>query len=242
MSSGFTVRFSDLDIGVENRYEFMRTFCRDYTSDASPCFSVRADNATVEKQMGMAEEPITPEYAEALQLYREMAERLPLYGRAVFHGAAIEYHGKAYLFTGPSGIGKTTHIRLWRQFLGEDVQIINGDKPILRSDECGITVYGSPYSGKEGWHRNTSSPLGGICFLVQGKENAVTVLTQSPAFSRLYRQIYKPRTEEAMVKTVEILRRLSALPCYELICDISEEAVKASFTALTGMEYKEKNQ
>lgn len=239
MDSAFTVRLSGLDIGVESRYEFMCTFCRDYAVDAAPCFTVRADSAAVNKQMAMAEEPTTPEYAEALQLYREMAELLPLYSRAVFHGAAIEYGGRAYLFTGPSGVGKTTHIRLWRQFLGERVQIINGDKPILHFKDSGITVCGTPYAGKEGWHRNTSAPLGGICILSQSKENAAAALPPDRAFPLLYRQIYKPRAEAAMVKTIEMLRKLSAVPCRELACDMSEEAVKTSFEALIGTKYRE---
>ena len=234
MDTGFTVRFSDLDVGVESRYAFMRSFCRDYVVAAPPCFTVRADRAAVSRQMAMAEEPVTPEYAEALQLYREIAERLPLYDRAVFHGAAVEYGGKAYLFTGPSGIGKSTHIHLWRELLKERVQIINGDKPVLRLEASGITVWGTPYAGKEGWHRNTSAPLGGICFLSQSRENVVTALSPDRAFTRLYQQIYKPQTEAAMVKTVEILRSLSAVPCCELACNRSEEAVKASFAALTG--------
>lgn len=240
MDTGFTVSFSGLNIGVESRYEFMRGFCRDYVVNATPQFTVCADSAAVSRQMAMAEEPVTPEYAEALQLYREMAEKLPLYDRAVFHGAAIEYGGKAYLFTGPSGIGKTTHISLWRKYLGERVQIINGDKPILRAEKSGIVVYGTPYAGKEGWQRNASATLGGICFLSRGSENTASALPPERAFVRLYQQIYKPHTAAAMVKTVKLLRVLSAVPCFSLVCDISEEAVKASFAALTGTRDWEK--
>lgn len=240
MSSGFTVRFSGLDIGIETQYEFMRAFCRDYVTEGRPCFTVRTDDAAVRRQMAMAEEPTTPEYAEALQLYREIAERLPLYDRAVFHGAAIEYGGKAYLFTGPSGIGKTTHISLWRQYLGQRVQIINGDKPILRKETSGITACGTPYAGKEGWHRNASAPLAGICLLSQSKENTVDLLRPEEVFSWLYQQIYKPKGEAALVKTIEIVRHLSALPCWALGCNISEEAVKTAFEALTGTKYGEK--
>lgn len=234
MDTALTVRFSDLNIGMESRYDFLRAFCRDYVTDAPPCFTVRADQTAVSRQIAQAEEPVTPEYAEALQLYREIAERLPLYDRAVFHGAAIEYGGKAYLFTGASGVGKSTHIRLWRRYLGQRVHIINGDKPILRADASGVTVYGTPYAGKEGWQRSVSAPLGGICFLSQSAENAVTALPPERAFTRLYQQIYKPKTAAAAAKTVELLRALSAVPCCELSCDKSQDAVKASFAALTG--------
>lgn len=240
MSSFFTVRLAGLDVGVESRYEFMRGFCRDYMVDAAPVFTVQADSAAVSRQMATAEEPVTPEYAEALQLYREMAEKLPLYDRAVFHGAAIEYGGKAYLFTGPSGIGKTTHISLWRQYFGERVRIINGDKPILRMKDGKIVVYGTPYAGKEGWQCNASAPLGGVCFLSRGRENAMSALAPERAFTQFYQQTYKPYGAAAMMKTVEILRILSTVPCFSLACDISEEAAKASFAALTGTREGEK--
>ena len=238
MREAFTVAFAGLNIGVESRYAFMRRFCRDYLADGEPCFSVRADEAAVKRQSGLSEEPVTEEYAEALCLYREMAERLPLYDRAVFHAAAIEYAGKAYLFTAPSGTGKSTHIRLWRELLGERVQIINGDKPILHRTESGVVVCGTPYAGKEGWQTNCAAPLAGICFLRQGTKNSMVCINGQDAFLRLYAQTYRPRTEAAVRKSVELVRALSAFPCRELTCDISEEAVGVSYEALTGKRFR----
>ena len=238
MSSAFTVRFAGLDIGIESRYDFMRRFCRDYLADGEASFSVRADEAAVRKQIALSESQVSEEYAEALCLYREMAERLPLYDRAVFHGAAIAYDGKAYLFTAPSGTGKSTHIRLWRELLGEDVQIINGDKPILRRTENGFSVCGTPFAGKEGWQSNRAAPLAGICFLRQSPEIRISGLSGQSAFLRLFGQTYRPRTEAAVRKTAELVRSLCAQPCRELSCDISEEAVRVSFEALTGKRFR----
>ena len=240
MNNTFTVQFSNLNIEVQSRYQFMQDFCRDYITDYEPEFSVQADPSDVARQMSLSSEPTTIEYAEALQLYREMAERLPAYGRAVFHGAAIEYEGQAYLFSGPSGVGKTTHINLWRHYLGEKVGIINGDKPILLMENDNIIVCGNPYAGKEGWHRNVSYPLAGICLLSQGDSNTIIRLSQEQAFTQLYQQIYRPHGADAIVHTIEILRQLASVPCYQLTCDISQSAVSAAFTALIGNEYTEK--
>lgn len=49
---------------------------------------------------------------------------------AILHASFIEYEGQAVLFTGPSGIGKSTQAGLWEQY--EDAQILNGDRTILR--------------------------------------------------------------------------------------------------------------
>lgn len=230
---------AEIPIEVHSNSGYMADFCRSYLSDKSPLFSVSTTKEAVTAEVNNAPEPTTYEYAEALCLYREMAERLPLYDRVVFHGAAIEYGGKAYLFTAPSGTGKTTHIALWRKYLGENVNIINGDKPILRLTENGFTVYGTPYAGKERWQRNVSAPLGGICFLSQGKDNKIKK-TESGMFVSLFQQTYKPHGKEAMQRTLSIVKELCSVPCFTLSCDISENAVKASFEALTNEKYEVK--
>ncbi len=230
---------AEIPIEVHSNSGYMADFCRSYFSDKSPLFSVSTTKEAVKAEVENAPEPTTYEYAEALCLYREMAERLPLYDRVVFHGAAVEYGGKAYLFTAPSGTGKTTHIALWRKYLGEKVNIINGDKPVLRLTENGFTVYGTPYAGKEHWQRNVSAPLGGICFLSQGKDNVIKK-AESGLFVNLFQQTYKPHGKEAVQKTLSIVKELCCVPCFTLSCDISENAVKASFEALTNEKYEVK--
>ena len=44
----------------------------------------------------------------------------------MIHASAVEKEGKAYLFSAPSGTGKSTHAQLWRQtFKGEPIRIIS---------------------------------------------------------------------------------------------------------------------
>ena len=233
------VRFAGIPIELSSNSNFMERFCKDYLWDGKPLFSVSATEDKINEEMQNADEPTTFDYAEALCLYREIAEKLPIYDRIVFHGAAIEYGGKVYIFTAPSGTGKTTHIKLWKRYLGDRVKIINGDKPILSFSDGKITVHGTPYAGKEGWHTNMSAELGGICFLSQGKNNIITAVSPKDAFTRLWLQTYKPQTEEAVRKTFEIIRTLCTVPCCALSCNMTEDAVKTSFEALTNETYGE---
>ena len=53
----------------------------------------------------------------------------------VFHSAAFWWRGKAYLLTGPSGIGKSTQLRNWMDLYPKETELINGDKPILCFDD-----------------------------------------------------------------------------------------------------------
>lgn len=237
MSSFFTARLAGLDIGIFSRYSSTQSLYGDYLSEMPPVFSVRADIDAVKQQMACSDEPMTEEYAESLQLYREIAELLPLYDRIVFHGAAIEYEGKAFLFAGSSGIGKSTHIALWRQYLGDRVRIINGDKPILHIEKEKIMVYGTPYAGKEGWQCNCSAPLSGICFLTMEGEKKALALSPETSFLKLYTQTYKPKSKDTMLKTIELIRKLSYVPCFTMARDKNELAVKASFEVLTGKDY-----
>ena len=64
------------------------------------------------------------------------------YGTVAVHGSCIVNGGRAVLFLGESGTGKSTHTRLWRQLLGEGVQFFNDDKPAIRCIVSRAEKYG----------------------------------------------------------------------------------------------------
>ncbi len=228
------ILLADLKINIEYKYDYMSYLCKDYISqfDTSDIIA-KADNAAILKEKELV--PSAPiESCESLCIYRAIGERLPHFDRFVFHGAAIEYGGNAYLFTAPSGTGKTTHINLWKQYLGDEVDIINGDKPIIKVADTS-TVYGTPWAGKEGYQRNTSAPLKAICILKQGKTNNIVRLKKSDAVNHLMRQVYLPHDPVALSKTLALLGTvIENTPVYMLQCDISKEAFDASYKILTG--------
>ena len=227
------ILLADLKINIEHKYDYMSYLCKDYISQSdTPDIIAKADNAAILKEKELV--PSAPiESCESLCIYRAIGERLPHFDRFVFHGAAIEYGGNAYLFTAPSGTGKTTHINLWKQYLGDKVDIINGDKPIIKAGNVS-TVYGTPWAGKEGYQRNASAPLKAICILKQGKENKITKLELAEAVNHLMRQVYLPSDPSALSKTLELLGTvIENTPVYILECDISKEAFETSFNQMT---------
>lgn len=226
------ILLADLKINIEHKYDYMSYLCKDYISQSdTPDIIAKADNAAILKEKELV--PSAPiESCESLCIYRAIGERLPHFDRFVFHGAAIEYGGNAYLFTAPSGTGKTTHINLWKQYLGDKVDIINGDKPIIKAGNVS-TVYGTPWAGKEGYQRNTSAPLKAICILKQGKENKITKLELAEAVNHLMRQVYLPSDPSALSKTLELLGTvIENTPVYLLECDISKQAFETSFNQM----------
>ena len=104
------------------------------------------------------------------------------------HASAVEYEGKAYLFSAPSGTGKSTHTRLWQQHLGDKVRIFNDDKPSLRRLEETWYAYGTPWCGKDHININLKVPLAGVCFLKQGPENHIRRLNSQEAVNKILSQ------------------------------------------------------
>lgn len=136
----------------------------------------------------------------------------------MFHASAVAFGGKAYLFSGPSGVGKSTHTGLWQQLYGEKVQIINDDKPALRFQDGRWYVYGTPWSGKNGINQNQKVPLAGICFLKQGMENSIRRLSAAEAVPFVYMQTNYPlKKKENMHRLLSAIEALvQQIPIYEL--------------------------
>ena len=231
------VTIAGLTVDFAHTYDYLRLLCRAYIAapDTPADLSVRTTPEQIRTECRNAETDLPPEYAESLCLFRALAEQFPLAGRAVFHGAAVEYRGKGYLFTAPSGTGKSTHISLWRRVIGEEVRIINGDKPALRLTEDGVDVCSTPWAGKENWQRNTSAPLGALCLLERGTVDGIRRVDPSQVIERLMSQIYLPRDPAAAVATLDLMDALIArVPVFLLSCTPTARAVEVAFPALTG--------
>ena len=229
----FCVNFSDLNIKIKSIYDYTYDFCREYICDGTPDFAVETTEEKIDAEINTVDFGPSRGYAESICIYREIAEKLPEFNRCVFHGAVLEYNNKGFIFTAPSGTGKTTHIRLWKKFLGDKVSIVNGDKPILHIEKDGVIAYATPYAGKEKYQNHSSVQLCGICIIKRGKENRIEKVKAGDYLTEIITQMYMPFEPEHSIKTLELLDTLlKTVPLYVLHCDISEEAFKTSFGEL----------
>lgn len=249
-ASPFCIRIADFVVRVHPLHAQIAWLCREYIAcdvglEVRVDLDVRVtqDDINFERDMATEGTEWTDAYLETLAVQRAIANRLPERHRLLVHGAVIELEGRAYLFTAPSGTGKSTHIRLWRQYLGDAVRVINGDKPFVRipehRDELPV-VYGTPWAGKEGWQCNDSAPLAGIVLLSRSEPGASSIRLASAALNldKIMRQVYFPSDAGAAALTLDLLdAMLARVPVYELVCDMSEDAVHASFEGLTGLNY-----
>lgn len=246
----FCMRVADLVVEVRALHQGVRRLCADYVLGgeraAAPVdlvVTVTQDAIDAERAISTDEHPWSDSYLETLAVLRAIANELPQRRRLLVHGAVVQYDGRAYLFTAPSGTGKSTHIMLWRQYLGEAVRVVNGDKPFLRIPEAADeppVVYGTPWAGKEGWQENTSAPLAGIVFVSRSEPGASSIRRIEPAacLEKAMRQVYMPNDALAAVNTLELMDALlTRVSLFSLACDMSEDAVRVSFEALTGLLY-----
>lgn len=163
---------------------------------------------------------------------RKVAEALVEHDVLLLHGAAISVDNRAYLFVAKSGTGKTTHINLWRELLGEKVVVVNGDKPFVQVDE-NVTVYGSPWCGKEDMNTNCAVKLAGVCLLERGEENCIRKIEFSEAFPKLMSSVYRSKDEEKMQKIMSMVGTLGEkVAFYRLQCRPEAEAAKLAYEVM----------
>ena len=117
--------------------------------------------------------------------------------------------------------------------------MVNGDKPFLSLEPDGtVRVWGSPWAGKERWQSPISVPLCGVCLLERGTDR-ICRLPPEQALTPLFRQTYHrddPALEYLTLGFLDALLR--RVPVYRLTCGMTDDAVRCSFEALTGLPYE----
>ncbi len=172
-------------------------------------------------------------YLETLAIYRKIAEKMPMYDTILFHGSVIAVDGEGYLFTAASGTGKSTHTRLWCRLLGDKAQIINDDKPLIRINNDGAVIYGTPWDGKHHLSTNTNVPLKAVCILKRGEENTIRQINPIEQYPMLLQQMYRPADENALLISLNLLDRLMhQIKFYELHCNMDIAAAQTAYRAM----------
>lgn len=155
-------------------------------------------------------------------------------GMLVLHSAYIVTPaGEAILFSGPSGIGKSTQAALWERCAG--ARVVNGDRALV--DVGKKTANGIFYSGTSGISENVTAPIRAIVLLGQGSENRVFVPNPQAAFAGVLSQCayydWDARSAEKM--TACVARLVSDVPVLRMDCLPDATAVEALRGKLGGI-------
>ena len=158
---------------------------------------------------------------EALFIRVALECRLIQMGYVSLHAAAIEMDGKAFAFTGPSGMGKSTRAEAWGSGMG--ATLISGDRPLI--DSKNLRLYGVPWDGKEQNYRNENFDLAAIFDI----RRCGTVSLRGMSFDQrrrlLLKQCFMPMWDNftAAVQIVNINRLASGAQILRTFCGPTED-------------------
>ncbi len=246
----FTAALAGVPFTVFCRFPQNKTFFADYLSDGEPRFSVAPEEkdllAAGESYLrtmraeGKTPLPCSEPFLENLALHALIAEEMLAFDTLLMHGSAVALDGEVFLFTAESGVGKSTHTRLWRETFGDRAFALNDDKPLLAVREDGVFACGTPWCGKHGLNRNAVLPLRAVAWLTRGQTNTIRPLSPAEAIPTLFSQCYRSESEKSMEQILRLedalLRRV---PFFKLACTVSPEAVRVAYEGMTGREWGE---
>lgn len=151
----------------------------------------------------------------------------------LLHASVTRHKGEANLFFGVSGTGKSTHSRLWLQYV-EGTDLMNDDNPVIRFEDGRLYAYGSPWSGKTTCYRNVKAPVRALVRLEQAPVNSAERLIALQAYASVVAAVSTIRWNhgvmDSLIPTIE--KVAMEVPCYRLECRPDEEAVRVSMAAI----------
>lgn len=164
------------------------------------------------------------------------SDRLTQLGGAVLHGSALAMDNQGIVFSANSGVGKSTHAKLWKEYFGDDVAIVNDDKPAIRFRDGIPHIYGTPWSGKTDLNTNMRVPLRAIVFIKRADVNRIERLNVRESLFALIEQIERPYYDSGLgLKILERIEQIVAtVLVYRLYCNISYEAVELGYEEIIG--------
>ncbi len=161
-----------------------------------------------------------------------VCSRLSYFGTVLAHASLVSYRGEGVMFTGYSGVGKTTQAELWEKQLG--AEIINGDKVLLRQMDGKFYACGLPWKGSSDYCRNINVPLKAIVVLKQARENRIFVPDEKTELTMPH--IFLPHWDnECLNNALDTFDALvKSVPIYSLECCPDEGAVNLACEVIYG--------
>ena len=143
----------------------------------------------------------------------------------ILHASFINTEYGGILFSGPSGVGKSTQADLWCRY--KKAEQINGDRTILKKEGEQWKAFGSPYAGSSRCWINKSAVIRGVVMLEQGAECSIYKLGKAETFRKLYEGMVINTWNSAYVKKiVELIEDFIAkVPVYHMICTKEQDSV-----------------
>ena len=137
------------------------------------------------------------------------------------HSSGVIQGGKAHLFLGPSGLGKSTVCKLLAQ--EPSFQVLHDDMTVVSRKGAEFFVWSTPLSGEMPAESSSNAPLEAVFSLKHDQTNYIQRLSRKKAAGLLALGLVPPlvpKNGSLVVEPTESLKLLlemaEAVPCYEL--------------------------
>ena len=252
----FYINLAGIIIGIEAQYSYTRWVCEDFiipeTKVCVPDFIVSVtEERILDEYHWNQNTPVPSElpdgwigYYEGQCIFEDICLKMPYYDAFLMHAAVVAVDDVAYVFTAPSGTGKTTHMQLWLNQFRTRAKIVNGDKPLIRIVNGIVCACSTPWRGKEnlGCH-DAVVPIGGVCIIQQNPENHIRKLSATEASRYLFDQLLVSRdSEESFDRFWKLFSQMmETVDFYLLQCNRDPEASRLSYQTMKKQYILRKN-
>ena len=232
-------KFADFIVELQNEFPHLDCQCEHfrYDGDRETDFVIHVTEEERMKESKVSQFPEAQGYLESVCAYRKLCMQLPKRGAMLLHASVIEAEGRGIAFFARSGVGKTTHTRHWIKTYFPKVNIVNGDKPIIRFHDGVPYAYGTPWAGKEGIYRLVNVPLRDLCLIERAPVNEVTPMSKEEALNLLMLQIFMPSDVESAIATLDMVEKLlENCNLWRIRCTPEQEAAVIAHDTILGRE------
>lgn len=228
-------QIADLNIKIKPVFQSTKSKLEPYlTASQGFDFEISVSEAEIAEYKASCKEFCTDEGAESVLILTALCNKvLESYDGMFFHSSSLMLDNEAYVFTAPSGTGKSTHTALWRKHFGSRVTMINDDKPIIRKLDGRFYICGTPWMGKSDIGNNVKAPIKAVYIIERSTDNFAKKISVGQYFNQVLEATLIPTDRENMSKLLDLLDGLfSDVPLYLLKCNKEIDAVKAAYEAV----------
>ena len=202
----FKIKIVDTVLEINAFNESTKRYCEDFLTNEDSKYVITMTEEDLLNEKCINENGKYYASEEISALYRRIADLFIEQNIVVFHGSSFKVGNNAFIVTAHSGVGKSTHVGLLKEYLGNEFEYINDDKPLLEVKDNEITLYSSPWNGKERRGNNIHAPLKSVIFLNRGIVNTYKKLdNKEEIYFKLLSQVYLPKEKSKREKALKII-------------------------------------
>ena len=227
-------KFANKVFKIESLYDSFSIYANEYITNEQEDYVINIQQEHIDNWLNDHPEDnaYTRDYIETLVIHKIVAEILSDFNTYIIHGSAVSIDNEGYIFIAPSGVGKSTHVRLLKGKLNNRLVYVNDDKPFIDNN---FNLYGSPWDGKERLSNNIKTSLKGIFILNRGIVPSFEKLSSLEATQLLYQAIYIVNEEQALDYVIKLA---SLFPVYRINVNMDSESIEQTIKLMEKIKYE----